>query len=130
MRIDHVEAACIADLVVDDDRLAVKPKIHTLKAEEVQKTHGHGLGDINAGMAKGSAGFASQEGAGSEVVDEDAYAHAAFTGFEERGGHAIGLAAGMPDVELHVDRVSGGIDVTDDRGKGVVRRGEKDDFRA
>lgn len=46
---------------------------------------------------------ALEEGARAEVVDENAHAHAALMGLEERGGHLVGLAARMPDVELHVD---------------------------
>ena len=103
VRVDHVQAARVANLVVDDDGLAVEAQVDALKAEEVQEPHGHGLGDFDPCIAERPAGVALEEGARAEVVDENAHAHAALMGLEERGGHLVGLAARMPDVELHVD---------------------------
>ena len=86
MRVDHVQAARVANLVVDDDGLAVEAQVDALKAEEVQEPHGHGLGDFDPCIAERPAGVALEEGARAEVVDENAHAHAALMGLEAQAG--------------------------------------------
>ena len=114
--IDHVEAAGVGRSAVDDHDLAVQSEIGA-DEQAANQSAGQGRPDRHASLAEPGSQFAAKKTAAADRIDQQPAFYPSPGGAENGLGHVVGTAAKIPDVELGVAGVRGGVDVGDKRSK-------------
>ena len=88
------------------------------------------LPHLDATVAEAAGPVAAQEALAADGIDQDATLDAAGGGAEHCLDDLVGLAADVPDVELQVAGVPGGVDVGDEGRERLAGVAEEADFVA
>ena len=89
----------------------MKSDICALEAKKTQKFHRKRGSNDDAFTLEQFFCFGSEKNARTEIIDEKSYAYAASGSINQGACYFPYLSAVFPDVELHVDGLTGGRDV-------------------